>query len=214
MTGKNDLDRALADLPADLRWREWLHRVEAVLFASAVPVARDDLARVVGQGVSVDLLISDLAADLAPRPYEVVQVAGGWMLRTKPAYAEAIRVAADVAGQGLGLSAADLGVLAAIAYHQPISRDGLRGLFGGEVSREVILRLSGVDLITTGPREPRRGAPHTYVTTPAFLVAFGLNTLRDLANPEHLADAGLHSPQGDPKHSPEGGLEDGGPSQP
>ena len=210
MTGKDDLDRALDDLPADLRWREWLHRVEAVLFASAVPVARDALARVVGQGVSVDLLISDLAADLATRPYEVVQVAGGWMLRTKPAYAEAIRVAADVAGQGLSLSAADLGVLAAIAYHQPISRDGLRGLFGGEVSREVILRLSGVDLITTGPREPRRGAPHTYVTTPAFLVAFGLNTLRDLADPEHLADAGLHSPEGDPKHSPDSG----GPSQP
>jgi chromosome segregation and condensation protein ScpB len=58
------LDRALADLPPDLRWLEWMRRIEAVLFASAAPVPREDLARVVGQGVSVDLLIEDLAADL------------------------------------------------------------------------------------------------------------------------------------------------------
>ena len=54
------LDRDLADLPPDLRWREWLRRIEAVLFASSAPVARDHLARVVGQGASVDLLIEDL----------------------------------------------------------------------------------------------------------------------------------------------------------
>jgi segregation and condensation protein B len=55
-----------------------------VLFASASPVARDDLARVVGQGASVDLLIEDLAVDLEGRPYEVAQVGAGWMLRTRP----------------------------------------------------------------------------------------------------------------------------------
>ena len=43
------LDRDLADLPPDLRWREWMRRIEAVLFASGTPVAREDLARVVGQ---------------------------------------------------------------------------------------------------------------------------------------------------------------------
>jgi hypothetical protein len=32
------LDRDLADLPPDLRWREWLRRIEAVLFASASPM--------------------------------------------------------------------------------------------------------------------------------------------------------------------------------
>ena len=77
------LDRDLADLPPDLRWREWMRRIEAVLFASGTPVARDDLARVVGQVASVDLLIEDLAVDLEGRPYEVAQVGGGWMLRTK-----------------------------------------------------------------------------------------------------------------------------------
>ena len=62
-----DLDRELEDLPQELRWREWMRRIEAVLFASATPVPSEDLARVVGKGVSVELLIDDLIADLEGR---------------------------------------------------------------------------------------------------------------------------------------------------
>jgi segregation and condensation protein B len=185
------LDRDLADLPPDLRWREWMRRIEAVLFASGTPVAREDLARVVGQGASVDLLIEDLAVDLEGRPYEVAQVGTGWMLRTRAAYAPAVRAAADVRAQALNLSEFDLAVLAAIAFHQPISRDGLKDIFGKEISRDLIGRLAERDLIGTGPREPRRGAPYTFVTTETFLTAFGLESLRDLPDPEQLADAGL-----------------------
>ena len=193
------LDRELADLPPDLRWREWMRRIEAVLFASAAPVARDDLASVVGQGASVDLLIADLAADLADRPYQVARVGAGWMLQTKPAYAPTIRAAADPGGgdpggQASDLSDFDLAVLAAIAYHQPITRDGLKDIFGREINRDLIGRLAGRALITTGPREPRRGAPYTFVTTDTFLAAFGLASLRDLPDPEQLADAGLTAP--------------------
>ena len=188
------LDRDLADLPADLRWREWMCRIEAVMFASASPVAREDLARVVGTGVSVDLLIDDLAVDMVGRPYEVAQVGAGWMLRTKPAYAPAIRAAADVGEQALNLSEYDLAVLAAIAFHQPVSRDGLKDIFGKEISRDLIGRLAERDLIGTGPREPRRGAPYTFVTTETFLATFGMQSLRDLPDPEQLDDAGLSMP--------------------
>jgi segregation and condensation protein B len=166
-------------------------RIEAVMFASASPVAREDLARVVGTGVSVDLLIDDLAVDMVGRPYEVAQVGAGWMLRTKPAYAPAIRAAADVGEQALNLSEYDLAVLAAIAFHQPVSRDGLKDIFGKEISRDLIGRLAERDLIGTGPREPRRGAPYTFVTTETFLATFGMASLRDLPDPEQLADAGL-----------------------
>jgi segregation and condensation protein B len=185
------LDRELADLPSDLRWQEWMRRIEAVLFASASPVSRDDLARVVGQGASVDLLIQDLTLDLADRPYEVARVGAGWMLRTRASYAPAIRAAADAGDQALNLSDFDLAVLAAVAFYQPLSRDGLSDIFGREISRDLIGRLIERDLVRTGPREPRRGAPYTFVTTEAFLVAFGLENLRDLPDPEQLADAGL-----------------------
>jgi segregation and condensation protein B len=186
-----DLDRELADLPPELRWREWLRRIEAVLFASASPVPREDLVRVVGQGVSVDLLVEDLAADLEGRAFEVAQVAGGWIFRTRPAYAPAIRAAADVGDQLLELSEFDVAVLAAIAYHQPITRDGLKDIFGKEISRDLIGRLHARDLIGTGPRSPRRGAPYSFVTTEQFLIAFGLESLRDLPDREQLDDAGL-----------------------
>lgn len=186
-----ELDRELADLPPELRWREWMLRIEAVLFASAAPVAREDLARVVGQGASVDLLIEDLAADLEGRAFEVAKVAGGWILRTRLAYAPAIRAAADVGDQLLDLSKFDVAVLAAIAYHQPISRDGLKDIFGKEISRDLIGRLSARGLIGTGPREPRRGAPYTFVTAEGFLLAFGLESLHNLPDREQLADAGL-----------------------
>jgi segregation and condensation protein B len=54
------LDRELADLPPDMRWREWLGRVEAVIFAAAEPVSREVLARVVGKSCNLDLLIDDI----------------------------------------------------------------------------------------------------------------------------------------------------------
>ncbi|UWR24610.1 SMC-Scp complex subunit ScpB [Sulfitobacter sp. S190] len=185
------LDRELDELPADLRWREWMRRIEAVLFASASPVPREDLARVVGQGASIDLLIDDLMADLEGRSFEVAKVAGGWMLRTRPAYAAAIRTAADVSDQDLNLREYDVAVLAAIAYHQPVTRDGLKDIFGKEISRDLIGRLHAHGLIGTGPRSPRRGAPYTYVTTEQFLVAFDLESLQDLPDREQLEDAGL-----------------------
>ncbi|MFX0543276.1 SMC-Scp complex subunit ScpB [Roseovarius sp. S4756] len=186
-----DLDPELAGLSPELRWREWMRRIEAVLFASASPVPREDLARVVGQGVSVDLLIEDLTADLEGRAFEVAKVAGGWMFRTRPAYAPAIRVAADVSEQVLGLNEFDVAVLAAIAWHQPITRDGLKDIFGNEISRDLIGRLRTRGLIGTGPRSPRHGAPYTYVTTEQFLVVFDLETLQELPNCEQLEDAGM-----------------------
>jgi len=186
-----EFDRDLSDLPPELRWREWMRRIEAVLFASATPVAREDLPRVVGQGVSVDLLLTDLSADLDGRAFEVAKVAEGWMFRTRAAYAPAIRAAADVGDQLMDLNRFDVAVLAAIAYHQPIARDGLKDIFGKEISRDLIGRLHARGLIGTGPRSPRRGAPYTFVTTEQFLVAFGLESLHDLPDREQLLDAGV-----------------------
>ena len=189
-----EFDRELSDLPPELRWREWMRRIEAVLFASASPVPREDLARIVGQATSVDLLIEDLAADLEGRAFEIAMVAGGWMFRTRSVYAPAIRSAADVGDQLLDLNEFDVAILAAIAYHQPITRDGLKDIFGKEIGRDLIGRLHAHGLIGTGPRAPRRGAPYTFVTTDAFLAAFGLESLRDLPDP-------ARPPERDPPNS-------------
>ena len=58
-------DTELSDLPAQSRWREWMSRVEAVLFAAAEPVSLEVLRRVVGRDCNLDLLIEDISAELA-----------------------------------------------------------------------------------------------------------------------------------------------------
>lgn len=185
------LDTELADLPPELRWREWMQRVEAVIFASAMPVAREALARVVGRTCSIDLLIDDLREELRDRPYELVSVAGGWQHRTKPAHAGVIRASGAPTRATADLNTNEAAVLMAIGYFQPVTRAELSKIFGKEISRDLIGSLRSLELIASGPRSPQPGAPYTYVTTPAFLSAFGFDTLRDLPDIEMLEDAGL-----------------------
>lgn len=191
------LDTELEHLPADLRWREWMGRVEAVIFAAREPVSAEVLARVVGKCCSIDLIIDDIRNELRSRPYELVAVAGGWQHRTRRVYSDAIRAAT---GQGANggpgsktLSQSESLVLMCIAYFQPITRADLSSFLGKEVSRDLIGVLRSQDFIASGPRSPQPGAPYTYVTTRAFMSHFGLNTLRDLPDFESLEDAGLLS---------------------
>lgn len=187
-------DRELDQFPPELRWREWMLRVEAVIFAAAEPVTRETLSRVVGKDCSIDLLIDDLREELTGRPYEIVPVAGGWQHRTRSRYADAIKASnAPTRGAATTLSEFESMVLMAVGYFQPITRAELSKIFGKEVSRDTIGSLRNAALIASGPRSPTPGAPYTYVTTRYFLSAFGMETLRDLPDIEALEDAGLLS---------------------
>jgi segregation and condensation protein B len=168
-------------------------RVEAVIFASPKPVSREGLAQVVGQNCDLDLIIDDIRAELAGRPYDLVAVAGGWHHRTRKGFADAIRTAAGLGDQARPLSPSEMLVLTTIAYHQPITRGELSEFLGREVSRDVIGQLRSRGFIAAGPRSPQPGAPYTFVTTPAFLSHFGLDTLRDLSDLDQLEEAGLLS---------------------
>lgn len=185
------LDTELDALPPELRWREWMTRVEAVIFAAPEPVTRDMLARLVGRDCSIDLLIEDIANELAARPYEIIAVAGGWQFRTRPRQAEVLKTVFGGTTTGADITEGDMLVLASIAYHQPVTRGALSDMLGREVSRDVIGHLRRLDMIASGPRSPQPGAPYTYVTTKKFLEQFGLETLRDLPDLEALEDAGL-----------------------
>lgn len=173
-------DRDLTDLPQSLRWREWLNRVEAVIFASGKIVPRDELQRVIGREANLDMLIEDIQSELKGRPYELIPVGGGWMHRTRAQYSDAIHAAADTGERMVDLNEAEMAVLCAIAYHQPISRDGLKNMFEKEISRDLLARLRFKKLIGNGPKSPHRGAPHTFVTTREFLAMFDMQNLRDL----------------------------------
>ncbi|UVK57342.1 SMC-Scp complex subunit ScpB (plasmid) [Mesorhizobium sp. AR02] len=187
------VDIELEHLPPELRWREWMGRIEAVIFAASAPVMRDTLARVVGKSCNIDLIIDDIREELRSRPYELVSVAGGWQHRTKKAFGDVIRAATGQGNVSRALSQSEALVLMCIAYFQPITRGELSTFFGKEISRDLIGALRAQDFIASGPRSPQPGAPYTYVTTKGFMSHFGLDTLRDLPDFEALEDAGLLS---------------------
>ncbi|WP_343038415.1 SMC-Scp complex subunit ScpB [Microvirga arsenatis] len=171
-SGPPDLpfDPELDHLPPEIRWREWMGRVEAVIFASPEPVPREVLSRLVGRACRLDDVIADIQHELQARPFELVFVAGGWHHRTRPRYADAIRVVQQpqAGSADRDLSSTERLVVTAIGYLQPVTRKELSRLFGKEVSRDVIARLKRLDFIGAGPRSPEPGSPLTYVTTSEF----------------------------------------------
>ncbi len=187
-------DPVLMDLPEAARWREWMGRVEAVIFAARSPVPREALAILVGSTCNLDDLIADIRDELRARPYELVCVAGGYQLCTRPRFAPAIRAAGgdDLRHAGAPeLTPTEILVVTAIAYLQPATRADLSRLVGREISRDVIGALKRHGLIDGALRAPEPGAPFAYVTTKKFLEVFGLATLRDLPDIERLEDEGL-----------------------
>ena len=121
----DSFDPVLMELPEAARWREWMGRVEAVIFAAPSPVPREALARLVGSTCNLDDLIADIRDELRARPYELVFVAGGYQLRTKPRFAPAIRAASggDLRDAGAPeLTPTEILAVTAIAYLQPATR--------------------------------------------------------------------------------------------
>lgn len=128
--------------------------------------------------------VDELARELARRcradncPYEVVARDDGWVLRLHDDYARFGSVLESRA-RTVRLDAESLEMLALVAWHQPVPRDGLVEL--GCDARPATLR----QLVRRGLLELRRpdeGEP-TYHTTPRFLEVFGLTSLDDLPNP-------------------------------
>jgi segregation and condensation protein B len=190
---QGSLDVELVDLPAAARWREWMLRVEAAIFASTHPVPREALVRLVGQDCRFDDLIADLTHELRGRPYDLALVAGGYALRTKTRFAPAIRAAhPGRAGDDIAeLTRTETFALTAVAYLQPVTRGEISRLAGREISRDVIASLKRHGLIDGAIRAPQPGAPFAYVTTRKFLEAFGFASLRDLPDLERLKAEGL-----------------------
>jgi segregation and condensation protein B len=187
------LDRELDDFPAEHRQRVWMNRLEAVIFASPRPVPREVLQTVIGEGASFDELMGNIIWELRARPYDIVEVAGGFQMRTKPELAPAIRHSGVLGPEKPDLTQRDLTILMAIAYFQPVTRARLSTVLGRNVSRDVISALSRRKLIGPGPRSPLPGAPYTYVTTPTFLVDFGFKSLSELPDLDKLHESGLLS---------------------
>ena len=165
--------------------------LEAALFASARPIATDELAALEPEASPAELqsALDELREhyDVDGHGVEVVEIAGGWQILRRAEYTEAIE-RAQLAARPARLSGAALETLAIIAYRQPIGRaeiEEIRGVGVGSVLKSLHER----GLIDVVGRGEGLGRPLLYGTTPVFLEYFALRHLDELPRADELAIA-------------------------
>ena len=162
--------------------------LEALLLVSSDPVSASTLAQAIditpGEAAS---LLAELKVEYeeANRGFQLREVAGGWRLFTHPAYHDQVE-AYVLSWDTQRLSQATLETLAVIAYHQPVTRETVKGIRGVN-SDGVISSLVDKGLVREVGRDAQRGQAILYGTTNAFLEKFGLRSTRDLPDLEQFA---------------------------
>lgn len=165
-----------------------LRIVEALLFASAVPLSAEELARSVPAGIDLEQVLARLTAAYAPRGVNLRQVAGGFAFRTAPDLGYLLAAEAEPPRK---LSRAALEVLAIIAYHQPVTRAEIEEIRGVATARGTLDILLEAGWVRLRGRRRSPGRPVTYGTTPGFLDHFGLDRIDDLPGLDELKGAGF-----------------------
>lgn len=162
--------------------------LEALLLVSSDPVSASALAQALGiaPGEAASLLAElKVEYEEANRGFQLREVAGGWRLFTHPAYHDQVE-AFVLSWDTQKLSQAALETLAVIAYHQPVTRETVKGIRGVN-SDGVISSLVDKGLVREMGRDPQRGQAILYGTTNAFLEKFGLRSTKDLPDLEQFA---------------------------
>ena len=160
----------------------------ALLLVSDDSVSATDLAKATGAAPGdVASALAELSAEYADanRGFQLREVAGGWRLFTHPAFHDQV---ADyvLSWDQRRLSQAALETLAVIAYHQPVSREGVRAIRGVN-SDGVIASLREKGLVREVGHDAEHGQAVLFGTTRAFLERFGLRGICDLPPLEDFA---------------------------
>jgi segregation and condensation protein B len=165
--------------------------LEAALFSASRPLTAEELASLDADAAPADVRVAleQLREhyDFNQHGIELVELAGGFQILTRPVYAAAIE-RAQFSVRAPKLTAATLETLALIAYRQPVGRieiEEIRGVSAGGVLRSLQER----GLIEVVGRSEALGRPLLYGTTPLFLELLGLRDLADLPKTEELTIA-------------------------
>jgi segregation and condensation protein B len=187
------------DLPLETLTDERLESViESILFASDKALGMADLKRLLGlrDTKRIAAALDSLSDKRFSSGIQVVNLAGGWHVRTNPHNSQF--VGKLLAGKPVRLSRAMLETLAIVAYRQPITRpeiDDIRGVDCGPVLKTLLDR----GLVRIIGKKEDVGRPILYGTTAEFLRVFSLKDLTELPtlrqfhelSAEHQAKVGL-----------------------
>jgi segregation and condensation protein B len=155
--------------------------IESLLFVSDRPLSINELKKLVGERAGGKVTAA-LEALRTRRQEEgsgiiVVELAGGWHLRTRTD--NQAWVSRLVAGKPQRLTRAMMETLSIVAYRQPITRpeiDDVRGVDCGPVLKTLLDR----GLVRMIGKKEEVGRPILYGTTPEFLRIFSLKDLGEL----------------------------------
>jgi segregation and condensation protein B len=168
---------------------------EALILASPEPLSAARLADLIPRckAAAVAEVVESLNGDYRAqgRAFEIIEVAGGFQLRTLPEFAPYLQQLSQT--RPLRLSPAALETLAVVAYRQPVTRaevEFVRGVDVGAVLRSLLER----KLVRIAGHREVPGHPLVYATTRRFLEVFGLAKLDDLPTLRELSDL---SPSGE-----------------
>jgi segregation and condensation protein B len=120
------------------------------------------------------------------RAFRIEQVAGGFQILTLPEHGDLLKRFHQKEIDAK-LTKAAIETLAIIAYKQPILRadvEAIRGVACGETIRSLMEK----HLVKIAGRAEEPGRPILYGTTRRFLELFGLNSIKDLPQPEALLE--------------------------
>jgi segregation and condensation protein B len=165
--------------------------LEAALFSACRPITAEELAALDADAgpAEVRTALDQLREhyDFNQHGVELVELAGGYQILTRPVFAAVIEQA-RFSVRAPKLTAATLETLAVIAYRQPVGRieiEEIRGVSAGGVLRSLQER----GLIEVVGRSEALGRPLLYGTTPLFLELLGMRDLADLPKAEELTIA-------------------------
>jgi segregation and condensation protein B len=165
--------------------------LEAALFSANRPLTIEELQTLDAEATLADVrtALDQLREhyDFDQHAVELVELAGGYQILSRPHFAQAIEQA-QFAQRTPKLTGAALETLAIISYRQPVGRaeiEEIRGVSAGGVLRALQER----GMIEVVGRSEQLGRPLLYGTTALFLELLGLKDLAELPRAEELTIA-------------------------
>lgn len=155
--------------------------IESLVFTAESALSTDRICELLGEFERSEIksVLADMSAYYQERAggFELVEVAGGWQFRTRPAFHSYIT--RHIKTRAAKFSQSALETLAIIAYRQPITRaevEHLRGVDCGGVLKSLLEK----HLVRILGKKDIPGRPLIYGTSKKFLEIFGLKDLKSL----------------------------------
>ncbi len=155
--------------------------LETALICAQDPLRVSDLRKLFDEDVSADtirVLLEELRQDWLDRGVELVALASGWRLQSRPemrAYLDRLHPEKPPK-----YSRAVMETLAIIAYRQPVTRGDIEDIRGVTVNTQVIKQIEDRGWVEVIGHRDVPGRPALYATTKQFLDDLGLRSLDEL----------------------------------